>query len=212
MGSVGEPGPMIACPNCGVHNGADSLFCEDCGYDFTTGQAPPAAPATSPATSNPPEPADPAAGAGNPAVPAGSTAWAVTVEVDPAWFSIKGALADAPCPPTSARTVDLALPTASIGRSSESRNIHPDLALDADPGVSRRHAQLVREGDQWTIADLGSTNGTHVVAGGAAPTADTDPIAPNTATALHPGDSILLGAWTRLTLVHRTATSEPPSA
>ena len=213
-GLPAESGPTVACPNCGVHNGADSLFCEDCGYDFTTGQAPPAPPpaATPTPTSTPAEPADPGAGAAIPAVPAGSTEWAMIVEVDPAWFSIKGALADAPCPPTSARTVDLALSTASIGRSSESRNIHPDLALDADPGVSRRHAQLVRDGDQWTIADLGSTNGTHVVAGGATPTADTNPIAPNTATTLQSGDSILVGAWSRLTLVQRTATSGPPSA
>ena len=29
-----------ACPNCGTDNVADALFCEACGYDFTTGTLP----------------------------------------------------------------------------------------------------------------------------------------------------------------------------
>src|SRR4051812_14644475 len=29
-----------ACPNCNSENPADALFCEACGYDFTTGQLP----------------------------------------------------------------------------------------------------------------------------------------------------------------------------
>jgi hypothetical protein len=36
-------GPAIApvsCPHCGSMNAADNLFCESCGYDFTTGQVP----------------------------------------------------------------------------------------------------------------------------------------------------------------------------
>lgn len=32
----------------------------------------------------------------------------------------------------------------------------------SDPNVSRHHAQVVREGDRYAIADLGSTNGTKV--------------------------------------------------
>lgn len=32
----------------------------------------------------------------------------------------------------------------------------------ADPGVSRRHAEVRREGDEWVIVDLGSTNGTEI--------------------------------------------------
>jgi hypothetical protein len=41
----------------------------------------------------------------------------------------------------------------TIGRSHDC-----DLVLD-DPNVSRRHAELSREGDGWAVADLGSTNG-----------------------------------------------------
>jgi hypothetical protein len=44
----------------------------------------------------------------------------------------------------------------TIGRLSTN-----DVVL-ADPNVSRRHAELRRDGDQWVISDLGSTNGTLV--------------------------------------------------
>jgi len=36
-----------------------------------------------------------------------------------------------------------------------------DLVID-DPNVSRRHAELRREGERWVVADLGSTNGIKV--------------------------------------------------
>jgi hypothetical protein len=62
-----------------------------------------------------------------------------------------------------------------LGRSREA-----DLVLD-DPNVSRRHAELRREGDRWSIADLGSTNGVKVN-GRRVERAELDP-----------GDEILLG-------------------
>ena len=34
------PVPAQECANCGEQNPADALFCESCGYDFTTGQVP----------------------------------------------------------------------------------------------------------------------------------------------------------------------------
>lgn len=40
---------------------------------------------------------------------------------------------------------------------------HPDNhACIDDPGLSRHHARLVKQGDQWTIEDLQSSNGTFV--------------------------------------------------
>jgi hypothetical protein len=45
---------------------------------------------------------------------------------------------------------------AVIGRSREC-----DVVL-ADPNVSRRHAELRRQGDGWAVVDLGSTNGVKV--------------------------------------------------
>lgn len=44
----------------------------------------------------------------------------------------------------------------TIGRLSSS-----DVVL-SDPNVSRRHAELRRNGDDWVLVDLGSTNGTTV--------------------------------------------------
>ena len=69
---------------------------------------------------------------------------------------------------------------ALLGRSREC-----DVVLD-DPNVSRRHAELRREGDTWVVADLGSTNGVRVN-GHQVPEA-----------ALEPGDQLELGV-SRLT-------------
>ncbi|MEY9963081.1 hypothetical protein ABIA33_001107 [Streptacidiphilus sp. MAP12-16] len=48
------------------------------------------------------------------------------------------------------------MPTLRIGRLPGS-----DLKLSHD-SVSRVHAELHRDGESWTLRDLGSTNGTHV--------------------------------------------------
>ena len=126
--------------------------------------------------------------------------WVVVIEVDPVWYALKGSLADQPCPASSSSTVALTQHTALIGRSSQSRDIHPEIALEGDTGVSRRHAQLVRDGDNVSVIDLSSTNGTYVVLAGAAPAEDTEPVAAGLATQLGDGDRIYVGAWSRLTL------------
>ena len=54
------------------------------------------------------------------------------------------------------RTWPLATSELSIGRAEQS-----DIPL-ADPGVSRNHARVVREGDDFIVEDLRSTNGTEV--------------------------------------------------
>jgi hypothetical protein len=55
-----------------------------------------------------------------------------------------------------ARVYPLNAPALSIGRSDQS-----DIAL-GDPGVSRNHARVLREGDDFIVEDLRSTNGTEV--------------------------------------------------
>ena len=52
--------------------------------------------------------------------------------------------------------VELRGARTTIGRSSDC-----DVVL-ADPNVSRRHAEVRREGDAYIVVDLGSTNGTEV--------------------------------------------------
>jgi FHA domain-containing protein len=54
------------------------------------------------------------------------------------------------------RMYPLNAPELSIGRSEQS-----DIAL-GDPGVSRNHARVLREGDDFIVEDLRSTNGTQV--------------------------------------------------
>ena len=180
-------GPTVDCPNCGLSNDADNLFCEQCGYDFTTGQAPPA-----PAAAEPPAASEPALDS--------NVKWVVVVEVDPVWYALKGSLADQPCPPPSSSTVALTQHTALVGRSSQSRDIHPEVALEGDTGVSRRHAQLVRDGDDLVVIDLSSTNGTYVVPAGSEPTDESPAVEPGLSTPLHDGDRVYLGAWSRLTI------------
>lgn len=53
-------------------------------------------------------------------------------------------------------TVLMTSPVLNMGRHQEN-----DLVIE-DPSVSRRHARIVREDEQYLIRDLGSTNGTLV--------------------------------------------------
>lgn len=56
----------------------------------------------------------------------------------------------------SSRAWPLSKEALSLGRMDDCDVIVPD------PGVSRRHAEIRREGDEWVIVDLGSTNGTEI--------------------------------------------------
>ena len=191
--SPGAPASVspALCPHCSELNPADALFCEVCGFDFTTGQVPPAPAAAEPI-------AVPVTGS--------SVGWIAVVDVDPEWYALKGALADQPCPPTSSSTVPLANHTALIGRTSTSRGVRPEISLDADTGVSRRHAQFVRDGDSLTVVDLSSTNGTYVVPFGEEPDADTPVLVAGVPVDLHDGDRVYVGAWSRLTVRSTPAT------
>lgn len=172
-------------------NSADNLFCESCGYDFTTGQTP-EVPA--------PDPAAVAAAAATPPPQPGGSTWIVVVEVDPAWFALKGELSDQPCPPPSTSTISISQHVSLIGRSSQSRGIHPEIALDTDTAVSRRHAQLVIDGEKVSVVDLSSTNGTYVLSAGEEAAQDTHPLTAGVPAVLRDGDRVQLGAWTRLTV------------
>ena len=183
-----------ACPNCQEPASADALFCENCGYDFTTGTMP--RPASSLDLSAAPTPPGPPA----------STAvaeWVVERWVDPDWYAVQQS--DDPCPsPGLPVVIPLLEKSVLIGRPSRSRGITPEIDCGEDTGVSRRQAQLTTDGQRWWVEDLQSSNGTFV-APAAGPLPE-DPITPGQRQELDPDDRIYVGAWTRL--VVRKATPE----
>jgi hypothetical protein len=183
-----------ACPNCSEAASADALFCENCGYDFTTGTMPrPASSLDLPA--GPPAP--------TPSAPAAVAEWVVERWVDPDWYAVQQS--DDPCPsPGLPAVIPLTEKSLLIGRPSRSRGISPEIDCGDDTGVSRRQAQLTTDGQRWWVEDLQSSNGTYV-ASAAGPLPE-DPIIPGQRQELNPDDRIYVGAWTRL--VVRKATPE----
>ena len=183
------------CPHCGAANPVDALFCEACGYDFTTG--------TLPRPLTPPDPTTPPV-AESPAPPL-APAWVVEVWIDPDWYSDQGAGTPMPSPglPT---VVPIRHTSVMIGRASNSRNITPDIDLGSDSGVSRRHAQLSTDGTRWFVEDLRSSNGTYVA--DAVSGLPKTPIAVGVKRELASDDRIYLGAWTRL-VVREAVAGDP---
>jgi pSer/pThr/pTyr-binding forkhead associated (FHA) protein len=59
--------------------------------------------------------------------------------------------------PTSPVTFDLLQDRITIGRKPEN-----DIAIDWDPSISRRHAEMELVSGCWFVSDLGATNGTYV--------------------------------------------------
>jgi hypothetical protein len=230
-GTQAVPKDARVCPNCSATNPSGALFCEDCGYDFTTGQmprplAPPAgldtpAPSDSstPAAVQPPPslpaPASPSSDAtpssSSPSTSPPSTGpssqatpveWVVEVWVDPDWYAAQD-VSD-PCPSAGMPiVVPLHVRSALVGRTSVSRNIHPEIDLATDTGVSRRHAQLSTDGQRWWVEDLQSANGTYVGAAGEA--LPTSPVPAGQRTELSDDGRVYVGAWTRLVVRKATA-------
>jgi hypothetical protein len=216
------PAPGLEpCPSCDLPHGPDALFCESCGYDFTTGTmprpldppvgvdpAPPAAaqPTASAVTGEPdaaPGPGPEESGLVDVPVPPSVGRWVVEVWVDPAWHTESQSTDPMPSagPP---RSVVLTSRSALVGRPSTSRNIHPDVDCAEDSGVSRRHAQLTTDGTRFWVEDLESANGTFVApSGGPLPQ---DPVPVGAKQELDADDRVYVGAWTRL--VVRPATED----
>jgi hypothetical protein len=180
------------CPHCAEENAKDALFCEACGYDFTTHQLPTVA-ASSLGT------APPTTGG------AAAVEWVAEVWVDPDWYKHEAVSSTDPCPNAGVpRIVPLREATSLIGRTSNSRSIHPAVDCASDSAVSRQHAELTLEGGHWYVEDLRSVNGTYVGKAGA-PLPD-DPIVPGRRRALADDERVYVGAWTRLVI--RAATAE----
>lgn len=84
-----------------------------------------------------------------------------------------------------------------IGREDPISDVFPDLDLTnfggMEKGVSRRHAVLHRSGAEYTIEDMGSTNGTYV---------NKKKIQPHAPLAIKAGDEVRFG---KLSLAVRAA-------
>ena len=211
------------CDNCGEPCGEDDLFCESCGYDFVTGSMPPAAgdgPAATSAAGSDTTGADSgtvgadqsgdADGDGQPTanrVPslvdeASNDIARVVIKVapDPSFFEamVTEGEVNLPDPLPPEQELELFGNELHVGRTSESRGIHPNVdveALTGDPAVSTRHAVLrVANDGTHTVTDVGSTNGTFIDDFGG------DPITQGIPITLNENSIIYLGAWTKLTV------------
>jgi hypothetical protein len=174
--TTGSPATGEICPNCGTPRTGTWRFCEDCGYDHSTGRVPTLeAPAVRPAAGQ----------------------WTATVGPDRVYFdanAIEGV--EFPADPRQ-RTVALPAPQVRIGRKSKSKGTDPELDLSAeplDPGVSHSHALLTLNIDGvWLVSDLGSTNGTYL-------NDEAKPLTAGQTRTLTDGDRVHVGAWTTITL------------
>ncbi|TCC39117.1 FHA domain-containing protein [Kribbella capetownensis] len=199
--AVAAPSPAPAptaqtCPNCSEPAATDALFCESCGYDFTTGTMPRAASSLDLSAPGAPVPPMPPA-------PAEVAEWVVERWVDPDWYAVQQS--DDPCPsPGLPVVIPLNDKSVLVGRPSRSRGITPEVDCGDDTGVSRRQAQLTTDGQRWWVEDLQSSNGTYV--GPASGPLPEDPISPGQRRELNPDDRVYVGAWTRL--VVRKSTPE----
>jgi hypothetical protein len=185
------------CPNCSTVNLPDALFCENCGYDFTTESMP--RPLTPPQATRPNDAGTLQGQAG----PEETFDWVVELWIDPAWYQAQESPDPLPSPGLP-EVIPLRGSSLLVGRTSNSRNIHPEIDCESDSGVSRRQAQLTTDGRRWWVEDLESANGTFVgPASGALPE---DPIPVGIKRELAVDDRVYVGAWTRLVI--RPATDD----
>jgi hypothetical protein len=195
--ATSRPAGGAPCPNCGTPRTGNWRFCEDCGFDHTTGKVPTvdSEPATAPLATG--GVATGGSAGGGPAGRPVTGQWTATVGPDRVYFdanAIEGVEFPADA---GTRTVGLPPPQVRIGRKSRSKGTDPELDLSAeplDPGVSHSHALLTLNIDGvWLVSDLGSTNGTYV-------NDEAKPLTAGQTRTLADGDRVHVGAWTTITL------------
>lgn len=71
-----------------------------------------------------------------------------------------------------------------IGRPDSKLHYYPDIEIELDDAVSRRHAEVIHRGSEYYLADAGSTNGTML---------NGEPVPAHKETPLMHGDRIRLG-------------------
>lgn len=149
----------LKCPSCGHENPPDARFCENCGAALTApASVPTPAPVEAPPVAPPPV-----------AVPVAALVIAETGTELPLDFS-KGEVL--------------------IGRADPVSRVFPDVDLTPhggyEAGVSRKHCRIIKQGDQFFLEDLQSTNGTKL---------NGRFIPPNQPQLLNDGDVLELGAF-----------------
>ena len=184
------------CSNCGEPHDANDVFCESCGLDFVAGTLPePEAPVTSLGRGAQPRP--PGLKSETPSGEEDAADQVLVVSCDIS-FHQRMAAADLltyPDPEPDDVVVTIVGNAVLVGRERPSRGVFPDVDLSRDPAVSSRHAMFRRRADgQWTVTDLGSTNGTYVGD-------STVPIAPDVPVPVSHGTAVYVGAWTRIELM-----------
>lgn len=208
--STGLPavGGGETCPDCGTPRRSSAKFCEVCRYNFETHAAGVSTPP--PVSAPPPDPivpvealpvpemvtvmptAEPVVSASAVLAPeaASLAKWEVAVQVDPTLYIEPDPAV--PCPMNEPELLfPLDFAENLLGRRSDRKDIHPEIPLE-DPGVSRRHAKLLKQPDgSLFVLDVGSSNGTFL---------NDVEVKPGVRTPVQPGDQITLGCWTRLTL------------
>jgi pSer/pThr/pTyr-binding forkhead associated (FHA) protein len=80
----------------------------------------------------------------------------------------------------------------SLGRTDPKVGVPPDVPIDWDDAVSRKHAQVIRSDMQTFVEDLGSTNGTRL---------NGVVLQPHVPTLLFNGDVITIGTQTEIDYV-----------
>jgi hypothetical protein len=190
------------CPECETpKERPDQIFCEVCGYNYRTRGS--GVPTLGGGTANPaaeevvapPAPAPAAVQTPQEPLPTGAR-WDVVVKVDPALYGKPNPAAPVQQP---AQTFTLFETETMIGRAGTEVRVH--IPIQHDPGISRRHALLTRQADgSLVVRDLGSANGTQLNGVDVVPGVDTP---------VKDGDSLSLGAWTRITLHALTGKGTP---
>mgnify|MGYP000965427543 CR=1 FL=1 len=195
---------MITCPTCNTQNETGGAFCDQCGaslaaLDGAAVSAPAAAAVVASAASCP------ACGAATMSGDAFCEECGTVLGAPVPAVSGSVTAANVPVIPTMAaphtphaqimlgngQSVGLwGKSSYLIGREDQVSGIYPDVDTthsngDA-AGVSRRHAEIVQQSDQWFLQDLNSTNGTYI---------NNQRVAPHSRQPLQSGDQIRLGKW-----------------
>jgi len=141
--AVAAPEQQV-CPNCAAPNTPDALFCEACGYDFTTGALPRgASPRAGEASSDGAAAAGGTPGSIAPAIP---LEWVAEVWVDPQWYAVQEAEEPMPSPGLPA-VVGLTARSLLIGHQ-DVRNLNSDRFVSDQWGqcrVSDVHDNVIQE-------------------------------------------------------------------